>query len=138
MIWLLVIEQISQGDDSRIYRDFYNDITSKELKEFVLKFLANSNYTNTNNNDAINSYIEREIKKDKKIEKVLYVYNYFRRFYDLDIDGMKLYDFVLFNMQGFDSSLTPLKITNLFFKDNNNFKMKLIQDILQFWGIILI
>ncbi len=108
------LDIITTNEDSRIYRDFYNETTKNELREFVLKYLSNSNYTNTNNDDGINSYIEREVKKDKNIEKALYVYNYFRRFYDLEIDGMMLYDFMMFNMQGFDKSLTPEKITSLY------------------------
>ncbi len=111
------LDILTTNDDSRIYRDFYNETTKKELKDFVLKYLSNSNYTNTTNDDAINSYIEREVKKDKKIEKALYVYNYFRRFYDLDIEGMKLYDFVMFDMQGFDKSLTLQKIIDLYIGD---------------------
>ena len=116
------LDVLTSTEDSRIYRDFYNDVTSKELREFVLKFLSNSNYTNTTNNENINSYIERAVKKDNKIEKVLYMYNYLRRFYDLEIDGMKLYDFVLFNMQGFDKSLTPEKVTDLYLANGDNFK----------------
>ncbi len=111
------LDIITINEDSRIYRDFYNETTKNELKDFVLKYLANSNYTNTTNDEGVNSYIEREVKKDKRIEKVLYVYNYFRRFYDLDIDGMKVYDFVMFNMQGFDESLTPEKIADLYLGD---------------------
>ncbi len=112
------LDTLTTNDDSRIYRDFYNETTKNELKEFVLKYLSNSDYTNTMNDPAINNYIEREVKKDKKIEKALYVYNYFRRFYDLDIDGMKVYDFILFNMHGFDKDLTTTKIINLFLADS--------------------
>ncbi len=111
------LDILTTASDSRIYRDFYNDTTKKELREFVLKILSNSNYTNTTNDEGINNYLEREIKKDKTLEKALYTYNYFRRFYDVDIDGMKAYDFIMFNMQGFDSSLTPIKISNLYLKD---------------------
>ncbi len=111
------LDILTANDDSRIYRDFYNDVTKKELKEFVLKYLSNSDYTNTNNDNSINNYIEREVKKDKKIEKALYTYNYFRRFYDIDVDGMKLYDFVFFDMQGFDKDLTSARIVELLFGD---------------------
>ncbi len=115
------LDVLTPSIDSRIYKDFYNDTTKNELKEFVLKFLSNSNYTNTLDNDIINNYIEKSVKENNKIEKALYMYNYFRRFYDLDIDGMKLYDFMLFNMDGFDKSLTPDKIIELYFSDDNNF-----------------
>ncbi len=115
------LDSLTDGNDSRIYRDFYNDTTKKEIREFVLKYLSNSNFTNITNDDGINNYIEREVKKNQKIEKALYVYNYFRRFYDIDINGMKLYDFVLFNMQGFNQELTMSKIVNLYFTDPTNF-----------------
>ncbi len=116
------LDILTTGNDSRIYRDFYNDTTKKELKEFVLKYLSNSNYTNTSNDDNINSYIEREVKLDQRIEKALYTYNYFRRFYDLEVNGMKLYDFVLFNMQGFNENLTLSKIVDLYFRDGTGAK----------------
>ncbi len=98
-------------DDSRILVEFYNDVTKKELKEFVLKYLSNSNYTNIAADEAIDDYLEDNIKKNKEIDKILYTYNYFRRFYDLDISGMKLYDFVMFESQGFSSNLTPKNIS---------------------------
>ena len=112
------LDILTSKSDSRIYRDFYNEITKNELREFVLKVLSNSDYTNTSSDETINSYIERELKKDHRIEKLLYTYNYFRRFYDVDINGIKLYDFMMFNMQGFDSSLTPTMIADLYLKDS--------------------
>ncbi len=115
------LDILTSAGDSRLYKDFYNENTSKELKEFVLKFLSNSNYTNVTNDESINTYIEREVRKNKEIEKVLYMYNYFKRFYGLEIDGMMLSDFMLFNMQGFDEKLTPLGIANLFLADSSNF-----------------
>ncbi len=111
------LDILTTNNDSRIYRDFYNETTKNELEEFILKYLSNSNYTNTTNDNDINNYIEKEIKKDKKLEKVLYTYNYFRRFYDLDIDGMKVYDILMFNMQGFDETLTTTKIADLYLQD---------------------
>lgn len=115
------LDTLTKASDSRIYRDFYNSTTVNELKEFVLKYLSNGDYTNTLNADGINGQIERAVKKDNKITRALYLYNYLRRFYDLDIDGMKLYDFVLFNMQGFSPELTPEYIVNSYFKNDSNF-----------------
>lgn len=116
------LDTLTNSDDSRIYRDFYNDITSKELKDFVLKYLASSNTTNTTNDTGINNQIESEVKQNHQIEKALYVYNYLRRFYDLDIDGLKLYDLMLFNTQNSGTAMTADQITKLFFRDENNFK----------------
>ncbi len=115
------LDILTSTPDSRIYKDFYNETTSKELREFVLKFLSNTNYTNTSNDEDINDYLEQAVKENQTIEKVLYMYNYFRRFYDVEIDGMKLYDFMLFNMQGFNKNLTPTFISDIFLKDSANF-----------------
>ena len=116
------LDKLTVTADSRIYREFYYDVTQKELKEFVLKYLSNSNYTNTSNNEAINDYIEKEIKQDQKLEKILYVYNYFRRFYDVEINGMKLYDLVLFSLTGFNEKMTPYDIALEFLSNDQNFK----------------
>ncbi len=97
------LDPLTKAADSRIYKDYYYENTKGELKEFVLKYLANSDYTNTSDNQVINDYLEKEIKKDKKLEKILYVYNYFHRFYDVDVAGMKLDDFILFNFNGFNN-----------------------------------
>ena len=51
------LDILTTNNDSRIYRDFYNETTKNELKDFVLKYLSNSNYTNTTNDIDINSYI---------------------------------------------------------------------------------
>ncbi len=116
------LDPLTPSLDSRIYKDYYNDVTKKELKEFVLKYLSNSNYTNSNSDEVINDYLEKEIKKDKKIEKVLYVYNYFKRFYSVSINGIALNDLVLFNSQGFHESLTPYGIATLYLANESNFK----------------
>ncbi len=115
------LDILTSTEDSRIYKDFYNETTKKELKEFVLKFLSNSNFANTSNDESINNYLENAVKQEKRLEKTLYVYNYFRRFYDLDVAGMKLYDFMLFNMDGFDQILTPTKVADLYLANGNNF-----------------
>ena len=115
-------------DDSRILSDYYNEVTKQELKEFVLKYLSNSNYTNTSNDEAIDDYLEKEIKKDQKLEKLLYVYNYFRRFYDLDIEGIKLYDLILFDSQGFNKNMNPTDIVSDFLSNDNNVQLNATND----------
>ncbi len=116
------LDTLTTGDDSRLYKEFYNDVTKKELREFVLKYISITNNANANSNEAISDYLEREIKNDPEFIKTLYVYNYFRRFYDVDIAGMKLYDFILFDAEGFDSEgMNTKAIVNAYLKDSKNF-----------------
>ena len=122
------LDKLTPTADSRIYRDYYNDVTKYDLKEFVLKYLANSNYTNTTNSETIDDYLEKEIKKDQKLEKLLYVYNYFKRFYSVDIDGIMLNDLMLFDSQGFNASMNPQNIANLYLSNDNNFTLSRTND----------
>ena len=116
------LDKLTATADSRLYREFYYDVTKKELKEFVLKYLSNSDYTNTNDNETINDYLEKEVKKDQKLEKILYVYNYLRRFYDLEIGGIKLYDLVLYDLGGFHEKMNAYDIALKFLSNDQNFK----------------
>ncbi len=122
------LDSLTKTSDSRLYKDFYNDVTKNELKEFVLKYISNSNYVNPTNDEAIDYYIEKEVKKDQKIEKVLYVYNYLKRFYGFDVDGIMLNDLLLFNMQGFNKNITPYQIALKFISNDNNIKLNTTND----------
>ncbi len=122
------LDSLTPSLDSRIYKDFYNEVTKKEIKDLVLKYLANSNYTNTLNDEVINNYLEREIKKNQKLEKVVYVYNYFRRFYDVDINGIKLYDLILFNSNGY-KNLNIDTIVDLYLNQESNFQTNRTSDV---------
>lgn len=114
------LDILTTTNDSRIYKEFYNEVTRKEFKEIILKYLSNTNYTITADNEVVSDYIEKEIKKDKKLEKLVYVYNYFRRFYDVNFEGIKLYDLILYNALGFDESATIDNIISNFLSDQNN------------------
>ncbi len=115
------LDPLTPTKDSRIYEDYYNEVTKKELNKFILKYIANSNYTNTSNMEAINDYLEKEIKNNPDLEKILYVYNYFHRFYNIDINGIKLNDLILFNSIGFDNNLTMSNIAKMYLQDESNF-----------------
>ncbi len=116
------LDKLTSTPDSRIYRDFYNDTTKNELQEFVLKYLSNSNYTNTIHNETIDDYLEKEIKNNNNLDKMLYTYNYFRRFYDVSIDGIKLNDLVLFGLSGFNDNMNLENITKEFLSNADNMK----------------
>ncbi len=122
------LDALTPSADNRLYREFYYDVTQKELQEFVLKYLSNSDYTNTNSDEVINDYLEKELKGDQKLEKVLYVYNYFRRFYDVEIEGIKLYDLLLFHSEDFHPNLTVDGVAKEYLADENNFNTSKTSD----------
>ncbi len=114
------LDPLTTASDSRLYRDHYNEVTKKELKEFVLKYLSNSNQVIVGEGQ-ISKHIEKDLKENDKLKKVLYVYNYFRRWYSVDINGVMLNDFTLFNTTGFNEILNPDDITLNFFAYEPNF-----------------
>ncbi len=115
------LDSITSIEDSRLYRDYYNEVTKNELKEFVLKYLSNSDYNVSLNDSNVSNHILEELKKDDKIKKVLYVYNYFRRFYSFEINGVMFNDLMFFNSNGFNSFLNPVDISNLYLSNESNF-----------------
>lgn len=117
LIYANNLDPLTAEADSRIVREFYGTTTKNELREFVLKYLSNSNYANTFDSAAIDSQIEREIKGSDQINRALYLYNFLRRFYAVKIGNINLYDYVMFNMQNFDSGLTMDGVINKFFSN---------------------
>ena len=122
------LDKLTLSKDSRIYKEYYDDVTKNELREFVLKYISNSNYENISNSEAVDYYIEKEVKKDQKIEKVLYIYNYLKRFYSVDIDGIMINDLILFDMQGFNRNMNPDNIALKFISNDDNIKLNNTND----------
>ncbi len=114
------LDPLTSKSDSRIYRDFYNDTTRKELKEFVLKYISNSDSALAV--DTAGNHAEKQLKQDDKLIKALYVYNYYNRFYSVNIEGIMLDDLLFFNGQGFSKNINPDNITELMLTSDNNFE----------------
>ncbi len=115
-------EAMTQITDSRLYKDYYNEVTKQELKEFVLKYLSTSNNANFTGNKEISKHIENDLIQSNKLKKALMVYNYFKRWYGVEINNIKLDDLVFFNSTSFNEVLTPDNITNNFFNYEANFE----------------
>ena len=122
------LDPLTTTKDSRLYRDYYNEVTKNELKEFVLKYLSNSGNNITLNDDNVGNYIINDLKKDNKLKKVLYVYNYFRRFYSFSINNVMFNDLIFFNSNGFNKILNPDDITNIYLNNENNFNTNATND----------
>ncbi len=115
------LDVLTSTSDSRLYRDYYNEVVRKDLREFVLKYLSNSDSNITLNDSSISNYIEKDLKYNDKLKKVLYVYNYFQRWYSVKIDNIMFSDLIFFNSKGFNDFLTPDNISNLYLNNESNF-----------------
>ena len=91
-----------QSYDKRGYnvlKAYFNDVILSEenTKEFVMNLLANvDGYSVTQENDILNHIISKRIVNNEQFKKVLFAYNYYSRFYGVEIGGTKLSDTMLF------------------------------------------
>ena len=100
------IASITEEEESRLYVDFYNESVKGNLTN-ILK-----NYLLTNSN--IPSYITTKYVQEKnrnainieELKQFLYTYNYYEKWYHLDLDGIKLSDFIFFNGYRLNNTLT--------------------------------
>ncbi len=114
------LDLLTTTKDSRIYKDYYNEVTKNELKEFILKYLSVANQDLSLEKNS--SSLIKDLKNNDKLKKALYVYNYFNRFYHFSIDNIMFNDFIYFQSTSFNKNLTPDEITNIFLSDEANFK----------------
>lgn len=106
------LDILTLEEDSRIYRDYYNENTKTNILEFVLKLLQYSeNGTITIENNVLNKKLEKELLQDDKIKEILYSYNYYKRWYDIEIGGAKVYDLMLCNSKLFADNMSIEKLS---------------------------
>lgn len=91
-----------QSYDKRGYavlKAYFNDvIKSKEnAKEFVMNLLANiDGYSVTQENDILDYVINQKVINTEKFKKVLFAYNYYSRFYGVEMGGTTVSDLMIF------------------------------------------
>lgn len=113
------LDPLTTEDDSRLYKDYYNQTTRNEINEIIFKFLENSNnYTVTLDNKVLNQKIKNDLINEERLKKIVYAYNYYKRWYDIKIGEIDVYDIILFNNQLFNSSMNVDKMTDEVFTGN--------------------
>lgn len=101
------LEPLTEAADARHYRDNFNGVVKGISLELSLKLLANYEDALTINSEILNNKIKADLIDSGKINKIIYGYNYFNRWYDFDIAGSKVSDLLLFENKMFkeDNSL---------------------------------
>lgn len=106
------IASITPEEEVRNYTENYPRVQAK-AEEFTLKFLANNeDYAISVNNKVLENKVNQDLEKDKTLEKVLYAYNYFDRFYGFEIGGINITDIVFFDGNIFSKQLNSMNMTN--------------------------
>lgn len=103
----VVLDPLTAAGDSRLYRDNYNNVIKNKAKEIALKILQNDEYSVPMlNNEIVNKKIEHQLIETGKINKILYAYNYYNRWYSFDIKGTEVSDIILFEGNMYSNSMT--------------------------------
>ncbi len=91
------------------------DTVQQNAEDFALKLMANSTEFNivTENTIIENSAIQK-LSTNKMIEKLVYSYNHFGRYYDINIGGINLSDVVYFDGSMFSTAFNPIGTTSGF------------------------
>lgn len=107
------LDPLTEVADSRIYKDYYNEVIKAQAENIALQFLQNAEESvmNINNSILINK-IQKELIDSGKINKWLYGYNYYDRWYGMEISGAKVSDIMLFEGKMYSDSMTIDNLAN--------------------------
>lgn len=108
-----VLDPLTTAADSRLYRDHYNVDMKAISKTIALQLLQNEgNSIPTIDNDILNNKIKHELIDSGKINKILYAYTYYHRWYNFEIGGSKVSDIILFEGKMYTDSMNLDNLTN--------------------------
>ena len=116
-----VLEPLTAAADSRLYRDNYNNVIKNMAEEIALQILQNDESSILMlNNEVLNKKIEKELIGTEKINKMIYAYNYYQRWYGFEIGGAKVSDIILFEGKMYSNPMTFYNVVNEVFVGNLN------------------
>lgn len=106
------LDPLTEEVEKRNY--FKNYPKAKQNAEaFVTNLLANNATLNyINDFGLIKELVNNKVFNDDELKKLLYTYNYFDRFYDIDINGINLRDITFFDGRMYDKQMNAINLTN--------------------------
>lgn len=100
------LDPLTAEGDSRLYRDHFNESVTSEAIQVILKLLENnSNYTITLENEVLNKKIQNELITEERLKEIVYAYNYYKRWYNIEIGEVYVHDIVLFHGGIFNNTM---------------------------------
>ena len=108
-------------NDSRLYREHFENYTKYHIEDFVINLLVNMGYSPNFESDVLDDLIERELINTGELKKLLFAYNYFTYWYNLDMDGINLADATMFHSnEMFDKDMTMEYLTDQLVQGSNS------------------
>lgn len=104
------ISSVTNETESRLYVDYYNEFVKDRINEVVIGILQNEDEYNLYlDNEILKEKIRAELFTDKQLEKLLYTYNYFEKWYRIDIGGIRISELLYFNANNIINSNYDIK-----------------------------
>jgi len=106
------IGTLTTEDESRLYVDFYNETVKPKLQDVVAKILQNQpEYNIYLDSDILSTKIKDELITENRLKEILYAYNYYDKWYGIDLGSTRLSDAIFFNVK--DMVNSGLDITTI-------------------------
>ena len=116
-----VLEPLTTAADNRQYKDNYDSVIKNMAQEIALNILQNDEDSILMlNNDILNKKIEQELIGTDKINKMIYAYNYYNRWYGFEIGGAKVSDIMLFDGEMYSDTMTFYNVVREVLSGNMN------------------
>lgn len=107
------LDTLTEAADSRLYKDHYNEVVKAQAENIALQLLQNAEESVLNiNNSILISKIQKELIDSGKINKWIYGYTYYDRWYGFEINGAKVSDVMLFHGKMYKDTMTIDNMTN--------------------------
>lgn len=106
------ISSVTTETESRLYTDYYNESVQGKLDEVILEILENiPEYNLYLDNDILKKKIEQELLTNSNLEKIIYTYNYFDKWYHFEIGGIPLTDIIFTKVNDVNEDYSILSLT---------------------------
>ena len=94
--------------------------TESGARELILNLASNvDGYSLTQDNEIQNWVLRQKIENNQQFKKMMYAYNYYSRFYGVEMGGTTLSDLMMFKPSLYRKGLTFRKITDDFWDSEN-------------------
>lgn len=106
--------------EGRNYIDNFARVKTN-AETIALNLMANaSEFSLTSTSTILENKLIQDLKTNNTLERLIYAYNYFDRFYNVEIGGINMRDIIFFNGSVFSGKLNPTAMTNNLLLEETN------------------
>lgn len=92
------IQTVTPEDESRLYVDYYSQSVKNNLDQVMLTIMSNQgDYNIYLDNEILKQKIKQDMTENSGLEKILYTYNYFDKWYHIEMGEIPLSQIIFLN-----------------------------------------